>query len=249
VLLAKYLDYRTAITNLKGSDEWQALNQTTQQEILKQEEFFKTLVGEVKDVDNIVTHINAEDFANIQPVVSVSRSGGSRAINNIKNLVNENQALVIKPVVESSLAQKVDEYVAAFNSGKNDLQGALGEEIAEMIAKELDNTEVLNIKINNSGHGFDILAFENGKNEPRIIRMIESKPLNGSSVELPNTNNGTQMSNQWQRAKISEMRASNDLDIQNIGDILFQNLSKIERYILTVDKEFKQVIIVKLDNF
>jgi hypothetical protein len=172
-----------------------------------------------------------------------------RAINNVKMLVNEGKALVISPKANTALAKNVDDYVAAYKSGNSARQGQLGEDIAELLAKEIDNGDVLNVKINNSGHGFDVMQFEGGIGNPSKIRMIESKPLSGTSVELPNTSKGTQMSGQWQRAKIDEMLNSTNSDIKRLGQLLDDNEHLIEKYVLTLDKDLKQVIIIKLDNF
>ena len=202
-----------------------------------------------KGADDVFKHINVTDFVNLQQATTVARSGGVRAINNVKMLVNEGKALVISPKANTALAKNVDDYVTAFKNGNSAQQGQLGEDIAELLAKEIDNGDVLNVKINNSGHGFDVLQFESGVGNPSKIRMIESKPLSGTSVELPSTSKGTQMSTQWQNNTIQQMRESADINIQNLGNTLFQNQSKIERYVLTIDKDLKQVIIIKLDNF
>ncbi|HEY9049626.1 MAG TPA: hypothetical protein VIN08_27200, partial [Ohtaekwangia sp.] len=199
--------------------------------------------------DDLVKHVNTTDFVNLQQATTVTRSGGARAVNNVKMLVNEGKALVISPKANSTLAKNVDDYVTAFKNGNSARQGQLGEDIAEQLARELDNGDVLNVKINNSGHGFDVLQFENGVSNPTTIRMFESKPLKGTSVELPMTNEGVQMGNLWQQTKITMMRESSDLGIKSLGDVMFQNQRKIERYVLTVDKDLKQVIVIKLDNF
>ena len=203
----------------------------------------------VETTEELFKHVNITDFTSLSNATTVVRSGGARAINNIKMLVNEKKALVIAPKANTNLAKNVDDYVAAFKNGNSARQGQLGEDIAELIAKELDNSEVLNVKINNSGHGFDVLQFENGINNPTLIRMFESKPLNGTSIELPMTNEGVQMGNLWQNAKIGVMRESSNLSVKSLGDVMFQNQRKIERYVLTIDKELKQVIIIRLDNF
>jgi hypothetical protein len=193
--------------------------------------------------------INTGDFAKLQQASSIARSKGSRVINNVKNLVNDGEALVISPAKNSPLAKKVDDYVAAFKKGDTKQQGEIGEAIAELLAKEIDNAEVLNLKINNSGHGFDVLQFENGLGSPKAIRMIESKPLNGSTVKLPMTNEGVQMGQQWIRAKIDQMLRSQDPELVRVGQLLDDNPQLLERYVLTVDKKLSQVILIKLDNF
>jgi len=198
----------------------------------------------------IVTHIVEADFNVLKSATTVVRANGERAINNVTTLVNNKQALVIKPIENSSLASKMDDYISAFKGGNTARQGEIGEEMAEMLAKEVDNTTVLNIKLNNSGNGFDVMQFENGLENTTKIRLFESKPMNNNSVVLPNTANmGTQMGDQWTRANILKMVNNPNADIANIGNILFQNQSQIERYVFTVDKDLKQVIIFKLDNF
>ena len=195
--------------------------------------------------------INANDFNNLQAAPSNAISGGKRSIGNVKNLVNEGQAIVISPPPGSALAQKVDDYMEAYTSGAGggNLQGSIGEDIAEMLAKQLDNSTVLNIKNNGSGHGFDILQFENGIENPTVIRIIESKPLGGTTVELPSTLDGTQMSTKWKRAKIDEMLYSSNEATRDLGKVLYENYDRIEGYLFTIDKDFKQVIIMKLDTF
>ena len=202
-----------------------------------------------KGADDVFKHINVSDFTSLQQATTVARSGGVRAINNVKMLVNEGKALVVSPKVNTALAKKVDDYVVAFKNGNSAQQGQLGEDIAELLAKEIDNGDVLNVKINNSGHGFDVLQFESGVGNPSKIRMIESKPLSGTSVELPSTNTGTQMSAQWQRAKIDEMLNSTNSEIRALGQVLDNSEHLVERYVLTVDKDLKQVIVIRLDNF
>ena len=125
----------------------------------------------------------------------------------------------------------------------------IGEEMAEMLAKEIDNTTVLNIKLNNSGNGFDVMQFENGLENTTKIRLFESKPLNSNSVVLPNTGMGTQMGDRWINANIQKMIRSTNADVKNIGNILDTNFVNIERYVFTVDKDLEQIIIFKLDIF
>lgn len=146
----------------------------------------------------------------------------------------------------------MDEYIAAYISKNTTLQGQIGEEIAELMAKEINTTgDVLNIKINNSGHGFDVLSFTPNKQVPTSVRVLEAKPFTGTSVELPVTNNGVQMSEEWLRAKIKDMQFHSDPTIQQIGDNLQKLLkqNKLEKFVVTVDKDLKQVIIIKLDTF
>ena len=198
---------------------------------------------------NTLAHLNLSDLDNLLEVTTTVRSGGVRAINNVKNLVNEGKALVIKPIENSSLAGRVDDYIAAYTAGNSKLQGEIGEEISEMLAREIDSGPVLNIKVNESGHGFDAMLFETDLDNPTAIKAFESKPLSGTSVELPGTNNGTQMSGQWKTAKINEMLQSTDEEVRRLGQILDDNEDLIEGYVMTIDKDLKQVIFLKLDNF
>jgi hypothetical protein len=200
----------------------------------------------------VLTHIIEADITALQKVTSVTRSGGVRAINNVKNLVNEGKALVFKPIANSVIAQKMDDYIAAYNGSNSALQGQLGEDIAELMAKELNTAEnVVNIKINSSGNGFDVLSFAPNKTSPTSVRIFEAKPLNSTSVELPSTLNGPQMSNTWTQNNINQMRNHSDSNIQQIGNsmntLMLQN--KVERFVVTIDKTLKQIIILKLDNF
>jgi hypothetical protein len=207
----------------------------------------------VQVAENVLTHIGEADIVALQKVTATLRSGGIRAINNVKNLVNEGKALVVKPLANSQLAQKMDDYSTAFLNNNSALQGQLGEEIAESMSREINTTgDVLNIKINNSGNGFDVLSFAPNKTNPTFVRIFEAKPLNGTSVELPPTvNSGTQMSTQWTQSNINQMINHSDPSIQQIGNsmniLMLQN--KVERFVITIDKDLKQVIILKLDNF
>ena len=194
-----------------------------------------------------IKHIDANDFINLKPVQGNLISDGM-SFTRVPNLVNEGKALIVAPQKGTALATKVDDYVAAFTAKNTQLQGNLGEEIAELLAKELDNSTVLNLKINNSGHGFDVMQFENAINNPTVIRIIESKPMTDGRIVLPRTmDNGIQMSKQWRDAKIAEMIDAPDLNMKRIGEILNKNGTKIEPYILTIDKDLKQVVIIKLD--
>jgi len=198
----------------------------------------------------IVTHIVEADFNVLKSATTVARANGERAINNVTTLVNNKQALVIKPIENSFLASKMNDYINALKNGNTARQGEIGEEMAEMLAKEIDKTTVLNIKLNNSGNGFDVMQFENGLENTTKIRLFESKPMNNNSVVLPKTaTKGTQMGNDWIDATIQEMRSSQDNNVANIGNILRQNRNQIERYVFTVDKDLEQIIIFKLDNF
>ena len=125
----------------------------------------------------------------------------------------------------------------------------VGEDMAELLAKEIDNTTVLNVKINNSGNGFDVMQFENGLENTSKIRIFESKPMNDNSVLLKNTGMGTQMGSDWINANIEKMITNPDNSINRIGNILKQNNTSIERYVFTVDKDIKQIIIMKIENF
>ena len=197
----------------------------------------------------VLRHLDITDLNNLTEVTTTVRSGGVRAINNVKNLVNDGKALVIKPIDNSALASKVDDYISAYKTGNSKLQGELGEEISEMLAREIDSGPVLNIKVNESGHGFDAMLFETNLHNPTVIKAFESKPLSGTSVELPGTNTGTQMSGQWKTAKINEMLQSADEEIRRLGQILDDNEDLIEGYVMTIDKDLKQVIFLKLDDF
>lgn len=57
------------------------------------------------------------------------------------------------------------------------------------------------------------------------------------------------MSSQWKRAKIDEMLRSPDYKVREIGKVLDENEDLIEGYLMTIDKDLKQVIILKLDDF
>lgn len=247
--LVAYLKDLPADKFEQGINAWKRLNGNPATNHLRNDvEILKSIVN---NTGKVLTHIIETDIIALQKVTTVPRSGGSRAINNVKNLVNENKALVIAPASNSTLAEKVNDYVAAYTNGNSALQGELGEEIAEIIAKELNQGgDVLNIKINNSGNGFDVLSFAPNKISPSSVRVYEAKPLSATSVELPSTvSGGTQMSSTWIDNNITLMQNHATASIRGVGNIMRQNMSKIEGYVVTVDKDLKQVIILKLDNF
>jgi TANFOR domain-containing protein len=195
-----------------------------------------------------ITHAAASDLDALKPVGANLNIQAKVRIRKVVTLVNDNKALVIKPIPGSALAQKLDQYIQAFLSKDTKLQGELGEEIAGELAKEVNpKGSVVNVKSNGSGHGFDIISFEedNAGNLTKI-RIIESKPLNSDMVRLPLTTDGTQMSRQWRQAKIGELLQSSDPALQALGEKLFQNQPLIEGYVMTIDKQLKQAIIIKL---
>lgn len=105
-------------------------------------------------------------------------------------------------------------------------------------------------KLNASDNGFDVVAVKGSLENPIEIRLLESKPMNNGSVSLGTTaSKGTQMSDEWIRGTIDQMRTSGDANLQSIGNMLRNNFSKIERFVTTVDKGNKQVVIIKLNPF
>jgi hypothetical protein len=175
-------------------------------------------------------------------------SGTSKVvIKDIRSLA-ANKALKITPQSGSSLEQKVASYIAATATGE---KGSIGEDIAELLAKELDNAEVLNVKLNNTGHGFDPMVFENGLASPTKIKIFECKTIAPSEnrITFDITNNGAQMGNQWTRYTIDRMVKSSQQSVKDVGNLLFVNQNKIERYVLTVDQTTNQIIILKLGDY
>ncbi|MBV8252074.1 MAG: fibronectin type III domain-containing protein [Chitinophaga sp.] len=199
-----------------------------------------------------ITHMNPGELDNLTAVTSVARAD-SRAINKVPSLVNEGKAVVVAPQANTVLKQKVDDYLTAYTAGTTARQGELGEEIAELLSREMNPNagSVVNVKINNSGHGFDVLSLEPDINNPTVVRMFECKPMTNGSVALPSTNKGMQMSQTWIDGNIELMVNSTNTELNTLGHTL-ERLSlqgRIEKYVVTVDKELGQVIIFKLDNF
>lgn len=57
------------------------------------------------------------------------------------------------------------------------------------------------------------------------------------------------MGTQWIRASYREMQQNIDASISDMGFLLENNESLIERYVFTVDKKLKQPIILKLPTY
>jgi len=191
--------------------------------------------------------LNISELNNLPKLVPEASGSSKVVISNIKNLPAE-QVLKLTPQKGSILEQKLNEYIAAVGT---DAKGTIGEDIGELLAKELDNTEVLNIKLNNAKQGFDPMAFENGIGNPTKIKIFECKTISPGEnrIRFDVTNNGAQMGNTWTRNTINKMRNSTDLTIKETGDVLFKNQDKVERYALTIDQEAKQVIIIRLGDY
>jgi hypothetical protein len=148
-----------------------------------------------------------------------------------------------KPTVGSTIASKVDYYVNNVAS-----RGATGEEIAELVVREMDGFVIYPCKLNASDNGFDILAIKGDLNNPTAIRIIESKPMNAGVMNLGVTiGKGTQMSDTWIQGTISQMKGGANL--KNLGNVLDNNFGMIERYVITIDKEAKEIMLLKLDIF
>ena len=81
------------------------------------------------------------------------------------------------------------------------------------------------------------------------METAAQKPTNGTSIELPSTNFGTQMGRDWTAQKIDQMINSADQNLQALGNVMFQNQAILEKYVVTVDKELRQIVIIKLPNF
>ena len=162
-------------------------------------------------------------------------------------MVNSGKAIVLAPNKGSLLAQRVDAYVAANKAGAYRLQGEIGEEITTIIAKEANpNGFITSGKVNDSDNGFDVLSFAPNKDNPTSLSIFESKPLNGNSVKLDGTSNGPQMSDTW-------IINNADLYSKNIDQLIGNNILRLRssrnlnKFVVSVDKELKQVIIIKLD--
>ncbi|HMP30702.1 MAG TPA: hypothetical protein PKD85_13940, partial [Saprospiraceae bacterium] len=213
-------------------------------------EITKVLEEASKTLKAIKTHLDPSDLINLKPATSVSRSDGGRAFNGVKSLVNEGKAIVLVPNKGSLLAQRVDAYVAANKSADYQLQGQIGEEITTIIAKEANpNGFITNGKVNNSDNGFDVLSFAPNKDNPTSLSIFESKPLNGNSVVLSGTSNGPQMSDPWIASNVSILFNSTDPLKKALGNSLnvVLNNGKTTKFVVSVDKELKQVIIIKID--
>jgi len=153
----------------------------------------------------------------------------------------------ITPAANSNVAGRVDDYITTTSTST---RGTIGEEIAETLVRDMDGFTHYPCKLNASDNGFDVIAVKGSLENPIEIRLIESKPMNSGSVSLSTTTSkGTQMSDEWIEATIEQMRNSQDLNLQSIGNMLFKNKNNIQKYITTIDKGSKQIVVIKLDKF
>jgi hypothetical protein len=74
--------------------------------------------------------------------------------------------------------------------------------------------------------------------------------MNNNSITLSITKGkGVQMSNLWQKETINEMvNHLDDINLNKIGEVLDNNIEIIEKYICSVDKSIKEILIIKLNN-
>jgi hypothetical protein len=187
---------------------------------------------------------NESDLINMNKIVPTGINNSYIGAKQI--LTNAKRA---KPTANSILATKVDNYL---NSIPN--QGEIGEEIAKFIIRDIDGFTIHPCKhpckLNGSDNGFDIVAIKGSLDNPTSIWIIESKPINNGAINLGITQGkGTQMSDLWINGTISQMRQSGISNLTTIGNSLYNNAGKIERYVLSIDKGTKEIVILKLDKF
>ena len=68
-------------------------------------------------------------------------------------------------------------------------------------------------------------------------------------LELDFTANGAQMSTDWIDNAIAQMKGSLNIDVKNMGDLLYINKNLIKRHVITVDKQLGQPVIMELDIY
>ena len=175
----------------------------------------------------------------------------------VQNLLNNGKSAVYSVSNKfPQLNSKMSQYMTAYFNGSTKLQGELGEEIAELLVRDMNHyDDVLNLKLNNSGHGFDVVAIKYKDANKTIVDEIgifECKPMDVKTVnglvELPKTSQGYQMSEQWVNAKATSMTGSTNQQIKDLGTIIDKNLNKIQKYVVTIDKQLDQIAVVKLSN-
>jgi hypothetical protein len=187
----------------------------------------------------LITEAELTNLTKVKPTgANNSYIGATEIANNAKRAT---------PAANSTIANKVDDYI---NTTSTSTRGTIGEEIAEELVRDMDGFTNYPCKLNASDNGFDVVAVKGTLENPIEIRLLESKPMNNGSVSLGTTaSKGTQMSDDWIRGTIDQMRTSGDANLQSIGNMLRNNFSKIERFVTTVDKGNKQIVIIKLNPF
>jgi hypothetical protein len=103
-----------------------------------------------------------------------------------------------------------------------------------------------NVKMNETGHGFDVLVFLGSLENPTRILNFEVKTMEGGRVRLKGTNYGYQLSDTWKNQKIKLMKQSESQDVSRLGQLLDRNRLKIEDYILTFDPMDNSIIIMRV---
>jgi len=157
------------------------------------------------------------------------------------------KAKKIKPVVRSDVAKKVDDYISTTSTN---LRGKIGEEIAEELIKDMDGFTIYPCKLNGADNGFDVVAIKGSLDNPIEIRLIESKSMNNNAISLDiTTSKGTQMSDEWINATIEQMQNSTDANLKAIGNLLSDNRHLIQKFVTSIDKDAKQIVIIKLNDF
>jgi hypothetical protein len=209
------------------------------------------------EIQAVYLYANEADLATLNQVSTNLLTSGKRSITDVHKLVNGDKRIVIQPQKGTVLEQKVVDYMNTQPpaSATSAVKGEMLEEVGAQAAREIcPSCDTKLYKSNGSNNGFDIISVKkDASGNIEKVYIYESKPLdNGTRIELPNpTTKGVQMSDDWIRSTIGEMESSTDVLISGMGAQLriAYNSNKIERYVSTVDRKLKQVVILKLDNF
>lgn len=149
----------------------------------------------------------------------------------------------------ASLGSKYVDDLAKIKQGL-DKGGDLTEGIVSEALRKQGYTVTKDLGKYGSNNGFDVVAIKGSPSNPTEIRIIESKPMNSGSVNLSVTvNKGTQMSDFWIDQTIEAMINSSNQNLIDLGTNLLLNRDKITKLISTVNKDTREIIIIKLDAF
>jgi len=201
----------------------------------------RVLLREVQGAGKLLKDADITALNKVIPTGSNKNYIGSNVINSPSNSVK------LTPTSNTTIYNKVDDYCATTSTS---VRGQIGEEIAEELIKDMDGFVHYPCKLNGSDNGFDVVAIKGSPSNPTEIRIIESKPMNSGSVNLSVTvNKGTQMSDLWIDKTIEAMINSSNQNLIDLGTNLLLNRDKITKLISTVNKDTKEIIIIKLDAF
>ena len=205
----------------------------------------KTWWSKLKD-KSISKLFNDIDFVSL---TAITPSGAKKSYINSTTIADNAKKLI--PFKNSSLSKKVDDYISATTSAS---RGKIGEDIAEELVNDMDGFISYPSKLNASDNGMDVIAIKGSLQNPTSIRIIESKPMNSGAISLGETvSKGTQMSTQWIDLTVNQMRISQDENLKKLGEALYNTLNNnssiVERYVCSIDKVTKEIVLIKLNPF